>query len=239
MAHTLHQKVTALLLARIRSGDWPVGTRLPAEVVLASELGVSRTTLRVGLSELEKLGLVTRRKRVGTTVTATDPRNLVQQVTGGVEQLLDIARNSVLDIVAMEDMRGEGVAVLDGLSSETGFWLCVTGTRRIIGQEQPFNWTQVYVVGRYAGIRPVLGASPHAVYTAVEEAFGVSVARIAQTVSARTCPPDAAKHLGLRPSDPVLNICARLYDAHDALIEVSDAYYDPEKFTVATDVRIA
>ncbi len=239
MGHTLHRKVTELLLARIRSGDWPVGKRLPAEVDLAAELGVSRTTLRVGLADLEKLGLVVRRKRLGTTVTAANPRNLLQQVTGGVEQLLDIAGTSVLDILSLEDVRGEDIQVLDGLTSETGFWLCVTGTRRIVGQDKPFNWTQVYVVDRYAGIRPILGSAPHAVYKAVEEAFGVSVARIAQTVNARTCPPEAADYLGLRETDPVLNICARLYDAKDRLIEVSDAYYDPEKFAVATDVRIA
>jgi DNA-binding GntR family transcriptional regulator len=89
---TLHRKVTDLLLARIVSGQWPVGTRLPTEVALAADLGVSRATLRVGLADLERLGLVARRKRAGTTIIASEPRNLLQQVTGGVEDLLDIAR---------------------------------------------------------------------------------------------------------------------------------------------------
>jgi DNA-binding GntR family transcriptional regulator len=105
--------------------------------------------------------------------------------------------------------------------------------------DAPFNWTRVFVTGRYAGIRPMLGPNPHAVYRVIEDTFGTRVARIAQVVRACTCPAPAAPLLGLSPQSPVLNIRARLFDASDCLIEVSDAYYDPAKFSVSTDVRLS
>lgn len=239
MARTLHGKVTDILLNRIVSGQWPVGARLPTEVDLAAELGVSRATLRRGLNDLERRGLVARRKRTGTTVIASEPRNVLQQVTGGVEDLLDIARHSVLDITGIEDVATESEPLLHGLPSETGHWLAITGTRRMEGSTQPFNWTRIFVTGRYAGVRPMLGRSPHAVYRVIEDTFALRVARIAQVVRACTCPEAAAPLLELSPRDPVLNIRARLHDAADDLIEVSDAYYDPTKFSVSTDVRLS
>ncbi len=239
MARTLHSKVTDILLDRIVSGRWAVGARLPTEVDLAAELGVSRATLRLGLNDLERMGLVARRKRTGTTVIASEPRNILQQVTGGVEDLLDIARHSVLDLLGVEDLATEAEPLLHGLHSETGYWLAITGTRRMEGSAAPFNWTRVFVTGRYAGVRPMLGQSPHAVYRVIEDTYGTRVARIAQVVRACTCPDPAAPLLGLSARDPVLNIRARLYDEADGLIEVSDAYYDPAKFSVSTDVRLS
>src|SRR5688572_19926951 len=57
----------------IGSGQHPVGSLLPAEVELAELHGVSRATVRSALQQLEALGLISRRKRVGTRVEAARP----------------------------------------------------------------------------------------------------------------------------------------------------------------------
>jgi tripartite-type tricarboxylate transporter receptor subunit TctC len=142
-------------------------------------------------------------------------------------------------IPALADVPTMAEPLLHGLHSETGYWLAITGTRRMQDSAAPFNWTRVFVTGRYAGIRPMLGPCTHAVYRVIEETFAMRVARIAQVVRACNCPNEAAPLLGLSTSDPVLNIRARLYDGADGLIEVSDAYYDPAKFSVRTDVRLS
>ncbi len=51
-------EVTRRVRAAILRGDHPVGTDLPGERELSRTLGVSRLTLRAGLSRLEAEGLV-------------------------------------------------------------------------------------------------------------------------------------------------------------------------------------
>lgn len=55
------------LLAAIVDHAFP-DDRLPPEAKLAAELGVSRATLRAALHALEADGILTRRRRVGTTI---------------------------------------------------------------------------------------------------------------------------------------------------------------------------
>jgi GntR family transcriptional regulator len=61
-------RVRQELLARIQDGRQPAGSQLPAEVDLARSLGVSRTSLREALLQLEQEGTIVRRHGYGTFV---------------------------------------------------------------------------------------------------------------------------------------------------------------------------
>lgn len=65
----LHSIVASRAEARIRSGEWAPGTRLPPERELCRVLDISRATLRQALAELEQRGLITRHQGRGTFVT--------------------------------------------------------------------------------------------------------------------------------------------------------------------------
>ncbi len=56
------------LLEELRTGRYARADRLPAEVDLAAELGVSRTVIRDALSEMERAGYVERVRGIGTVV---------------------------------------------------------------------------------------------------------------------------------------------------------------------------
>src|SRR5207249_5910125 len=61
-------QVRAELTQRIDSGALPAGSRLPSEPALATELGVSRATLREALRAMESEGLLRRMWGSGTFV---------------------------------------------------------------------------------------------------------------------------------------------------------------------------
>lgn len=64
----MHARIRAELEARIRSGEWQPGTRLPTEAELRREYGVSRITVQRAVGDLAQAGLVVRYRGRGTFV---------------------------------------------------------------------------------------------------------------------------------------------------------------------------
>lgn len=58
------------LAQRIFANDWPAGTRIPPELELSVHYGASRMTVNKAIQSLASEGLVERRPRIGTVVTA-------------------------------------------------------------------------------------------------------------------------------------------------------------------------
>jgi GntR family transcriptional regulator len=73
MGETRYAQVAHDLAEGIASQRFPVGSLLPTELELCERYGVSRHTIRIALRELQELGLVSRRKKVGTRVEAVSP----------------------------------------------------------------------------------------------------------------------------------------------------------------------
>jgi len=65
---TLDRRIRSELEARIRSGEWPPGHRIPFEHELVAAFGCSRATVNKAVSALVAAGLVERRKRAGSFV---------------------------------------------------------------------------------------------------------------------------------------------------------------------------
>ena len=64
-----YQRVRAVLVDRIASGEYGPGDRLPSEAVLADDLGVHRLTVRRALDELSREGRLRARQGAGTFVS--------------------------------------------------------------------------------------------------------------------------------------------------------------------------
>lgn len=66
--HTLHARIRAAIEARILSGEWPPGTRIPTETELMVDFGCSRMTVNKAMASLATAGLIVRNRRAGTVV---------------------------------------------------------------------------------------------------------------------------------------------------------------------------
>jgi DNA-binding GntR family transcriptional regulator len=75
----LAQRTVDRLREAIFDGSYPPGAHLP-ELRIARELGVSQSTVREALQQLEAVGLVTRHPHVGTTVTRLTPKEVRERV---------------------------------------------------------------------------------------------------------------------------------------------------------------
>lgn len=69
---TLVGQVIEELREQVASGEWPVGSRIPAEPQLAEALGVGRNTIREAVHALVHAGVLECRQGSGTYVMAAD-----------------------------------------------------------------------------------------------------------------------------------------------------------------------
>lgn len=65
----LWEEVSEQILTRIRSQQWPAGTKLPSEVELAKLFDVSRATVRAAVKNLQFSGVLRTRSGSGTYVS--------------------------------------------------------------------------------------------------------------------------------------------------------------------------
>ncbi|RYE94190.1 MAG: GntR family transcriptional regulator, partial [Oxalobacteraceae bacterium] len=89
----LYETVFNDLSRRISSGEFEVGSRLPAERILSERFGVSRPTIREAMIALEVDGLVSVRMGLGVFVIAATPKGgSASPVDMGPFELLEARR---------------------------------------------------------------------------------------------------------------------------------------------------
>src|SRR5918994_3148711 len=69
MHRSLRHSLASELRARIRSGEWRPGERIPSEPELARRRTVSRSSMRAAITLLEEEGYVNRKHGSGTYIT--------------------------------------------------------------------------------------------------------------------------------------------------------------------------
>ncbi|MFM9975010.1 MAG: UTRA domain-containing protein [Beijerinckiaceae bacterium] len=78
---TLNQLIRDDIIGRIRSGEWAPGHRLPFEHEMMATYNCSRMTVSKALSALSEQGLISRRRRAGSIVSAPSAERAVLQIT--------------------------------------------------------------------------------------------------------------------------------------------------------------
>jgi GntR family transcriptional regulator len=92
---SLSDRAREYLLSLIDTGVYEPGQRLPSQVELANQLGISRGTLREALHDLQRQGVIKCKHGVGTFIS----RNYGQRIEGGLERL-----ESILGLAAQQDL---------------------------------------------------------------------------------------------------------------------------------------
>jgi GntR family transcriptional repressor for pyruvate dehydrogenase complex len=121
----LVELVVERLEAPIRRRELRPGDRLPPERLLATELGVSRATLREALHELELKGLVERRQGRGTVIVGADRGDLTQHL---VEKLASEDR----EILELMDFREAIEAPIAARAARYATRADIAGIKRVV-----------------------------------------------------------------------------------------------------------
>src|SRR5471030_3251365 len=146
MASPLYSRVAQDLAEAIGSGRYAVGALLPTEMELCQHYGTSRPTVRLALQELQGMGLVSRRKRVGTRVESSSPSAAYSQSVASLDGLVQLAEDQERVIKAVDEIVADRA-----LARELG---CTPGSKWVRmqilrldrkGDALPIGWTDAYV----------------------------------------------------------------------------------------------
>ena len=80
MSEPLHERIRAEVEARILSGDWPPGHRIPFEHEFTAQYACSRMTVSKALCELADAGLIERRRKAGSFVRRPQGQSAVIEI---------------------------------------------------------------------------------------------------------------------------------------------------------------
>lgn len=238
MSKSTHKELAREIAEGIAAGHHPVGSLLPTEFALCERYGLSRYAVRKALDELQELGLISRRKNVGTRVEALRPATGFTQSIATVDELAQFGATHVRVIRSTEQV----VADL-ALAKEIG---CTGGTRwlRISSlrmdappKQRPICWTDVYVDAAFKDIGKLVRKSPETLISSlIETRYGRAIARIRQEIDAILMPESLAGDLQAETNSPALKITRRYFDASGELLEISTSIHPANRFTFAMEM---
>lgn len=237
MTGTLYARIAKQLAQAIASGQYPLGSFLPTEMALAEQYQASRQTVRAALKELQDLGLVSRRKRVGTRVEAASAEAGFSQSIASWEDLTQITEHEERLIHSVTPVVADKQLALELGCAPGRRWLRIDVLRQGV-TGKPVGWTQAYLDVTYDEVPNLLRESPKALISSlIEKHYGRRVAEVVQTVQAAAIPAHLADTLQASVSSPALKIIRRYLDQANEAFEITVGLYPADRLVLCTRLR--
>lgn len=230
---SLHSQISDRIRLKIASGEWPPNYRLPSEPDFASDLGVSRGTLRRALRSLIDEGMLKQVHGRGTFVTSTviEPAiaqklsSLYEDLAGqGIEATTEVLRAELIDaprpIALLLDVApGQRVLRLARRRSTSSGWLALLD-----------NYVRTDLT---PGIEDI-DFSANSLFATLEQRYGLKISSGRRTFSAEAATGRVAEQLGLDPGTPVQYLEQVTYLADGRPIEYSDVWINSRLLRVTS-----
>lgn len=229
----LHSQVERMLRALIRQPEYQQGAFLPKEVDLANRLGISRNTVRHGISKLVNEGLLVRKKGVGTKVAHRKVSTRLdhwgsfsgEMKAKGMEV---VNYDLTFHFVAADMVAAEAFHISPGTK--------VLKLSRLRGTSEGPSLLSL------SWFHPRLGLSgqedfSQPLYQMLEKEIGVYPAVSREEITAISAEKKLATRLGIREGAPVLFRRRVVFDSDSRAMEFNKVYYQGEGFSYSIDIE--
>lgn len=233
---TQYRLLAQQLMSRIERGEHAVGEYLPTEEVLCQSYGVSRTTVRAALHELQQRGMVSRRPRLGTRVESLAPRSGFTMVGDSLDGVLRFTRDLPFRMLSSTEktLGAEQASALDLIAGQR--YLLVTGVRQkprslpAIYSEHliPLLFTDGDV--RFDGLR---GSIPEL----LAQRRGVLVQQVVQRIDVTRLTRAAAVALQARTGEPSLRTRRWYWASSKDLVAMSTSVSPEGRYEIDSTLR--
>lgn len=233
--------VVAQRLSRaIATGQYAVGSLLPAETDLCQRFGVSRHTIREALRKLRELGLVTRHQGVGTRVQRAEIAGRYVIALDSLQEMWRHVESTDPKVVykAVERKEDALVPLPDFPGDEV--WQRVDVLRSDLSGPKPVpvSFSHIYIASAFKGVANQVDAAKVPFFSLIEKKYGQQVISVRQEIGAVLLDRAVAKHLKAPAGSPGLSIVRVYLGRGDTVLQVSQAISPAERFTYALELRL-
>jgi DNA-binding GntR family transcriptional regulator len=230
--------LTRALANEIIAGQRAIGSMLPAEHELCEAHGLSRYAVREAMIQLQELGLIDKRRGIGTRVVADRPRDHHLYRLDTTADLIEFTRGTELLI---SDRR---IVTIDHDSNELAWtladdhpWLRIRGTRYVAGTQIVVSVDTAFLHAKYASLLKQGGRLDANIFVLIERQCGLSPKKVEQEVKATLIPPEQAKILHVAPNSAGL-VVSRQFHYDEGVLVVTKSVHPADSFSYSTTYRI-
>jgi GntR family transcriptional regulator len=203
---SLTQSCADAITAAITAGDYPPGAQLPAEAQMATNLGVSRPTLRDALRQLQDRGLIIRRHGRGTFVAKPPIRKDLNRNFGITAMIRSGGyRPGTRGLEVRREAAGRELAPSLGLAPGD----LVTVVERVrLADDRPVVWSRDVIPRRFLDVADAeaMSGDDASLYGLLYKLHQVTVYRGVAELSPKSATAALATRLQVRRGAPLLYI---------------------------------
>jgi GntR family transcriptional regulator len=225
----LYIKIRESILEQIKNGELSIGQKLPNEIELAQDFGVSRMTVRRAVEELVRDGILQRTRGKGTFVIGQKMTRHFSRLTGFVEEAAEQGlepRSQLLSfkvIPASKELCGY-------LNIEKSARVYSIKRLRFLGKERiaiHYAFIPCQLIDHIEKDQLETG-SLYKVYS--QNKLPVIWAK--QRIESQSSTSELANYLGLKTGTPILYSERITYSSNDLPIEWGQAYYNAALYSI-------
>jgi GntR family transcriptional regulator len=229
----LHVQVTQALRDQIVRGAWKPGDRVPGDLELCSELGISRTTIRQALAEMAHEGWVVRERGRGTFVAPPKlTESAVERLSGFFEDMVALGYPPVSQVLHQE-ARPADEQIAARLNVRPGTHIVEIERLRFV-EDEPVVLTTTYLPLALAPGLATADLTRRSLYEYLETECGLTLARGQRTIEAVAADARQARLLRIRKGAPLVYLQSVSFLADGRPIEYYRALHrgDRSRFEV-------
>ena len=228
------------IISKIKSGKWQPGDQIPSENELIQHYGVSNTTARKSLLEIELKGWARRIKGRGTFVLNRAKDHHLTRTLGSIEDTrLGFDEKLKAEGFNPKNIILEKRILKDGISSEIGGkHYIIEGPALKVHQLRYADEVVLKDEVKYISLTmcPRINLLPTEIsyFDTYETEYQLQISGVNQTLGAGILKPDDGdNHFDIQQPIPVFILDSAVVSDSDKIIEIERSYYRGDKYTFA------
>ncbi|RPJ08929.1 MAG: GntR family transcriptional regulator [Deltaproteobacteria bacterium] len=228
----LYVQIETVLKSQIRMGKIKEGDRLPPEQEISKQFGVSTLTVRQALAALVTEGYLDRKPGRGTIVRKDFGERVVLKLSGDIDELLSIGKETETEVLDVKVVEGHGKAIQALQLDSTTLFCFVEKLRYWKGV--PFMVVEEFVPKSLIGNLPDRKRVIESLYFILSQRKGYFFKEAAQTIESSIADQRIAELLQIEMGSPLFYMERTFYEktGQPILFQITFTRADHFKFSV-------